>query len=59
MSGRAPDLIARSADVGTIEPGKYADIIAVEVDPLADIRLLERVDFVMKGGAVVKDKLHQ
>lgn len=51
----AADLIGRSTDVGTIEAGKYADIIAVQADPLADVRALEHVDFVMKGGAVYKD----
>jgi imidazolonepropionase-like amidohydrolase len=51
----AADLIGRSADVGTIEPGKYADIIAVQSDPMADVRALEHVDFVMKGGVVYKD----
>jgi imidazolonepropionase-like amidohydrolase len=39
---------------GTIEPGKFADIIAVDGDPLQDIRTMERVRFVMKGGEVVK-----
>lgn len=51
----AADLIGRSQDVGTIEPGKYADIIAVQSDPLADVRALEQVDFVMKGGTIYKD----
>ena len=51
----AADLIGRSADVGTIEAGKCADIIAVENDPLADVRVLEHVAFVMKGGVVFKD----
>jgi imidazolonepropionase-like amidohydrolase len=50
----AADLIGRSADVGTIETGKYADIIAVNADPMADVRALEHVDFVMKGGVVFK-----
>ena len=54
----AADLIGRSADVGTVEPGKYADIIAVQSDPLADVRALEHVDFVMKGGQVYKDGIH-
>jgi imidazolonepropionase-like amidohydrolase len=53
----AADLIGRSADVGTIEAGKYADIIAVQADPFSDIRTLEHVDFVMKGGTVYKDTL--
>lgn len=51
----AADLIGRSKDVGTIEAGKYADIIAVDSDPLADVRALEHVNFVMKGGQVYKD----
>jgi imidazolonepropionase-like amidohydrolase len=54
----AADLIGRSKDVGTIEAGKYADIIAVQADPLADVRALEHVDFVMKGGTVYKDDRH-
>jgi imidazolonepropionase-like amidohydrolase len=53
----AADLIGRSKDVGTLEPGKYADLIAVSADPLADVRALEHVDFVMKGGAVYKSEL--
>jgi imidazolonepropionase-like amidohydrolase len=39
---------------GTVTPGKYADIIAVRGDVLRHISLLQRVDFVMKGGAVYK-----
>lgn len=54
-TSNAADLIGRSKDVGTIEPGKYADIIAVDSDPLADVRALEHVSFVMKGGQVYKD----
>jgi imidazolonepropionase-like amidohydrolase len=42
--------------VGAVEPGLYADLIAVPGDPTADVRLLESVPFVMKGGAVVKDE---
>ena len=53
----AADLIGRSKDVGTIEAGKYADIIAVDADPLADVRALEHVSFVMKGGQVVRNEL--
>ncbi len=51
------DLIGRSKDVGTIEVGKYADIIAVTGDPLQDVSILQNVGFVMKGGVVYKDKL--
>ncbi|HTL55773.1 MAG TPA: amidohydrolase family protein [Candidatus Limnocylindrales bacterium] len=49
----AADLIGRSQDVGSIQPGRFADIIAVEGDPLADVSSLEHVTFVMKGGAVI------
>lgn len=48
----AADLIG-SRDIGTVEAGRYADIIAVDADPLADVSRLETVTFVMKGGAVV------
>ena len=44
--------------VGSIEPGKFADIIAVSGDPLADITALKRVRFVMKGGKVVRNDLN-
>ncbi len=44
-------------DVGAIAPGRYADLIAVDGDPLADIGVLTEVAFVMKGGEVVKDRL--
>jgi imidazolonepropionase-like amidohydrolase len=50
----AAELLGWTKDMGAIESGKYADIVAVEGDPLADIRAMERVVFVMKGGQVVK-----
>jgi imidazolonepropionase-like amidohydrolase len=43
--------------IGSIEKGKYADIIAVSGDPLQDITELQRVKFVMKGGKVIKNEL--
>ena len=49
------DLLGWSDKVGTIEPGKWADIVAVDGDPLADVTTLERVKFVMKGGEVIKN----
>ena len=51
------DLIGRAKDVGTLEAGKLADIIAVSGDPLQDITKMQDVGFVMKGGVVYKDKL--
>jgi imidazolonepropionase-like amidohydrolase len=48
----AADLLGLSAEVGTIEPGKIADIVAVRGDPLADIGVLRRIDFVMARGRV-------
>ncbi len=53
----AAELLGRSKDVGRIAPGLYADIIAVAGDPLADVQALEKVGFVAKGGAIVKDEL--
>jgi imidazolonepropionase-like amidohydrolase len=55
----AAELIGRSKDVGRLAPGLYADLIAVAADPLDDIRALETVSFVMKGGVVVKDELRR
>lgn len=50
----ASEHLEMAKDIGTLEPGKYADLIAVTKDPLKDIRVLEAVDFVMKGGEVYK-----
>jgi imidazolonepropionase-like amidohydrolase len=43
--------------IGSVEKGKYADLVAVSGDPLADISELQRVKFVMKGGKVIKNEL--
>ena len=53
----AAELMGWKDRVGSVEPGKFADLIAVAGDPLADVRQLEKVGFVMKGGAVVKNEL--
>jgi imidazolonepropionase-like amidohydrolase len=50
----AAEALGRSADVGTIAVGKFGDMIAVDSDPLADVKTLQKVTFVMKGGKVYK-----
>lgn len=57
-TSNAADLLGRSDQVGSIKPGKYADIIAVAGDPTTDIRSLEDVKFVMKDGKVYKQPIH-
>jgi len=52
----AADLLGWSGKVGTLEPGAWADIVAVDGDPLKDVTALESVKFVMKGGDVVKNE---
>ncbi len=52
----AADLLGWAGKVGTLEPGAWADIVAVDGDPLKDVTILERVKFVMKGGEVVKNE---
>ena len=44
--------------IGSIRQGKYADLVAVAGDPLADIRELQRVRFVMKGGKIIRNELN-
>ncbi len=53
----AAELLNQSEHIGTIEAGKYADIIAVSSDPLKDITALDHVEFVMKGGVVYKNEM--
>jgi imidazolonepropionase-like amidohydrolase len=53
----AAELMGWSDKVGSIEPGKYADVIAVSGDPVADVGEFEHVKFVMKGGVIVKNEL--
>jgi imidazolonepropionase-like amidohydrolase len=53
----AAELMGWSGRVGVIAPGAYADLVATGGDPLRDITELERVRWVMKGGAVLKDEL--
>jgi imidazolonepropionase-like amidohydrolase len=51
----AADLIGWSEKVGSLEKGRYADLVAVDGNPLSDVRILESVKFVMKGGVVARD----
>ena len=52
----AAELLGQQDNVGTIEAGRFADIVATAGDPLQDISELERVRFVMKGGVVYKQE---
>ena len=54
----AADLMGWTDRAGSIDTGKWADLIAVEGDPLKDVRLLQHVPFVMKSGVVYKDEAH-
>jgi imidazolonepropionase-like amidohydrolase len=53
----AADLLGWASKVGSLEAGHYADIIAVNGDPLSNVRVLESVKFVMKGGVVARNDL--
>jgi len=55
----AADLMGWTDKVGTIEPGKWADLIAIDGDPLKDVKILQHVNFVMKSGVVYKDETHK
>lgn len=51
--------IGWEADVGAVEPGKYADLIALPGDPAANISDIMHIGFVMKGGEIIRDDLHK
>jgi imidazolonepropionase-like amidohydrolase len=55
ITTNAAEMLGLQDRIGTIEPGKFADIVAVAGDPIADIGQLERVQFVMKDGKVVRN----
>jgi imidazolonepropionase-like amidohydrolase len=54
----AAELLGWSDKLGTIEAGKWADIVAVSGDPLKDIKELQNVKLVMKAGTVYKNEMH-
>jgi imidazolonepropionase-like amidohydrolase len=57
VTTNAAELLGWQDRVGAIEPGKFADLVAVSGDPITDISELERVRFVMKDGQVVRNEL--
>jgi imidazolonepropionase-like amidohydrolase len=56
---QAAELLGWQEQIGSIEAGKYADVIAVREDPLVNIRALENTCFVMKGGTIIKNQANQ
>ena len=56
-TARGAELLGRSAELGVVAPGAYADVIAVAGNPLVDINELKKVGFVMKDGVVFKSTL--
>jgi imidazolonepropionase-like amidohydrolase len=57
VTTNAAEMLGWQDRVGSIEPGKFADLVAVAGDPIADIAELERARFVMKGGQLVRNDL--
>jgi imidazolonepropionase-like amidohydrolase len=57
ITSNAAEMLGWQDRIGSIEPGKFADLIAVAGDPVADITQLEHVRFVMKGGKVIRNSV--
>lgn len=51
---RAAELLGKESEIGSIVPGQFADLVAVEGNPVSDVRVLENVGHVMKGGVLIK-----
>ncbi len=58
-TSKAAQMLGMAGELGVVASGAYADIVAVSGDPLKDIKVLERVAFVMKDGKVYKDTTQQ
>jgi imidazolonepropionase-like amidohydrolase len=56
-TSKAAEMLGMAGDLGVVAPGAYADIVAVPGDPLKDVKVLERVGFVMKDGRIYRDEL--
>ncbi len=59
MTTNAAEMLGWQDRIGSVEAGKFADIVAVAGDPIADITELERVRFVMKNGQVIRNDFHE
>jgi imidazolonepropionase-like amidohydrolase len=55
MTSNAAEMLGWEDRIGTVEPGKLADLVAVSGNPIADVSELERVRFVMKGGTAIRN----
>jgi imidazolonepropionase-like amidohydrolase len=59
ITANAAEMLGWQDRIGAIEPGKFADLVAASGDPIVDISELERVQFVMKGGQVIRNDIQQ
>jgi imidazolonepropionase-like amidohydrolase len=59
ITTNAAEMLGWQDRIGTIEPGKFADLVAVAGDPIADITEIERIRFVMKGGELIRNDIQQ
>lgn len=56
-TSKAAEMLGMTGEIGVVAPRAYADIVAVSGDPLKDVKVLERVGFVMKDGKIYKDEM--